>query len=70
MCSYVDEWSIYQFLIIRGKEIISVLFIYSLLFIDIFIKKIFPKIKSTKIYNSLSPIFLNFYRDFMLLNCF
>ena len=70
MCSYVDEWSIYQFLIIRGKEIISVLFIYSLLFIDILIKKIFPKIKSKKIYNSLSPIFLNFYRDFMLLNCF
>ena len=68
-CSYVNEWRIYDFTILRLKQLIFKFFFCFLIIIHFLGQRFFPFISEYYFIQTLSPVFINFYRDFLLFYC-
>ena len=68
-CSYVNEWKINDFAILRLKQFIIKFIILIIIYLHLIGSFIYPFIQNTSIYNHLSPLIFNFYRDCLLFYC-
>lgn len=70
ICSYVNEWSVYDFIMIRGKESIIMAFVYIIYLIHKINQRIHPYIKDTAVYHLIASMMKTIFKDLMLLYCF
>jgi hypothetical protein len=70
MCSFVNDWSMMDYFIVRGKQIIVSILIYLLIIFYYLKNYIDPYIKKNKLYLLLKPIFNELYKDILLQYCF
>lgn len=68
-CSYVNDWKINDFALLRVKQFIIKIIILVIIYLHIIGSFIYPFIQNTTIYNHLSPLLFNFYRDCLLFYC-
>ena len=68
-CSYVNDWKINDFALLRVKQFIIKIIILVIIYLHIIGSFIYPLIQNTRIYNHLSPLLFNFYRDCLLFYC-
>jgi len=68
-CSYINEWKMTDFTILRLKQLVFKLLFYFIIIIHFVGKNIFPYISKYYFIQMLTPIFINFYYDFLLYYC-
>jgi len=68
-CSYVNEWKILDFALLRLKQLIFKLIFYFLLMLYFLGKKIMPFISEYYFVQTLLPVFIHLYRDILLFYC-
>ena len=68
-CSYVNKWKINDFALLRLKQFIVKFIVLIIIYLHLIGSFIYPFIQNTTIYNHLSPLVFNFYRDCLLFYC-
>ena len=68
-CSYVNNWKINDFALLRLKQFIIKFIVLIIIYLHVLGTFIYPIIQNTTIYNHLSPLIFNFYRDCLLFYC-
>ena len=68
-CSYVNNWIINDFALLRLKQFIIKFIVLIIIYLHLLGTFIYPIIQNTTIYNHLSPLIFNFYRDCLLFYC-
>ena len=68
-CSFVNNWGIFDYTLLRLKELIFKMLIYSIIICYYVYKIFYPLISRFYIVEYLSPVFYNFYRDVLLFYC-
>ena len=68
-CSYVNEWKINDFALLSLKQFIIKFIVLIIIYLHLIGSFIYPFIQNTTIYNHLSPLIFNFYRDCLLFYC-
>jgi len=63
MCSYVNNWRMYDYGFHRFKELIWVVFIYFMMFSSFIYKKLNPRLSSYSVFNLIKNIFKKFVID-------
>ena len=69
-CSFIHQWNIYDFIMLRLKNLFFILFCYTMEKGIYIFKKIYPYIEKTNLYNKILPVFKDTYRDIVLYSCF
>jgi len=69
-CSFVNEWSIYDYLGLYIKQIIIILFVNILNYFDKLWKLVYPLIDKLEVYHMIKPVMNNLYKDVILYMCF
>jgi hypothetical protein len=70
MCSFVNKWSISNFMMLRIKHLIILIFLYFVRLMSYFGKNIMPFLRKNELYNSIEPIIKNMCSDLFLHSCF
>lgn len=68
-CSYVNEWKMRDYAFLRLKQFIVKICVLLVIYVHLIVSFIHPFIENTTIYNHLSPLIYNFYRDCLLFYC-
>ena len=68
-CSYVNDWKMNDFALLRIKQFIVKILVLIIIYLHLVGSFIYPFIQNTTIYNHLSPLIFNFYRDCLLFYC-
>lgn len=68
-CSYVNEWKMSDYAFLRLKQFIVKICVLLVIYAHLIGSFIHPFIENTTIYNHLSPLMYNFYRDCILFYC-
>ena len=69
-CSYVNDWRLKDFILIRTKQLLFKSFIFCVCIMHSFIKRIYPFIEKNSFYLSIKPVLRYLYYDIMIHNCF
>lgn len=69
-CSYVNNWSLHHFLILRIKHILMVCFLYIFSWLYTTYRKLQPYIQESTMYRFLTQTFKLLYGDIILHSCF
>ena len=69
MCSYVNNWTLNDYLILHTKELIYKLLFYTILIFYKINKQLFPYFKNNTIINDFSLIIQKFLQNIILLYC-
>ena len=70
MCSFVNKWSMSNFICLRVKHLIIYIFLYLVRLLSYFGDNILPILKKNDLYNGIEPIIKNMCSDIFLYNCF
>ena len=70
MCSFVNQWSITNFISLRAKHLIMFLFLYITRLFSHFNTKIRPYLRNTELYSGAENIMFLCAQDFFLKCCF
>jgi len=70
MCSFVNKWSISNFMTLRIKHLAIFIFLYLVRLLSYFGKNIMPFLKKNELYNGIEPIIKNMCSDLFLYSCF
>lgn len=70
MCSFVNKWSISNFIFLRVKHLVILIFLYLVRLLSYFADNILPILKKNELYNGIEPIIKNMCSDIFLYNCF
>ena len=70
MCSFVNKWSMSNFICLRMKHLIIYIFLYLVRLLSYFGDNILPILKKNDLYNGIEPIIKNMCSDIFLYNCF
>ena len=70
MCSFVNKWSISNFMALRVKHLAILIFLYLVRLLSYFGKNIMPFLKKNELYNGIEPIIKNMCSDLFLYSCF
>ena len=68
-CSFVNNWGMKDYVLLRFKQLIFKFMVYCIILFNLIGKKCFPYLPDIYIIQFFSPIFFNFYRDFLLFYC-
>ena len=69
-CSYVNQWHIGDFMYLRLKNMMFIVFCYMMEFSLRVGRKVHPLLTRITLYNDMIPIFNDIYRDILLYTCF
>ena len=70
MCSFVDQWTLFDFTILRIKQSIILISIYWLYICKKIVNRLQPFATKIKLYHELKPLWKEMYRDWLLYICF
>ena len=70
LCSYVNDWSLLDYIYIYIKEFFIIAVIYIIHYVYLGLSKVNPYIENRDLYKRVIPLFRNMYRDIVLYMCF
>jgi hypothetical protein len=65
MCSFINKWSFIDFMIIRMREIIWILYLYTIEYMVILYNKLPTNVINSNIFKNIKSVLQNVYFDFM-----
>ena len=69
-CSFVNQWHIGDFVLLRFKNLVFIIFCYMMEFSLKMGEKLQPILSYSSLYNDMVPVFNEIYRDILLYSCF
>ena len=70
ICSFVNQWSLLDFMLLRTKQMTITILIYLICILYYINKTLAPILERSNLYHRLQPIIKNMYKDCMLNMCF
>ena len=69
LCSYINNWGIFDFIVLRLKQFIFKIIFYCAIVIFYIVKNLYPFLSKFWIVQYFSPLIYNIYRDILLFYC-